>query len=182
MKTSAPLETSLQQSRVIVIFSAFILLSSTLISWTLVSTATIPVPITHCPVELRASRATSSSPSLSLCSLFFPIKTLILSFPWPDTVSLNTFWYLTVYVYILDTWKMKVNSFKFLLLEILKDFPYVFEDIFWTVDHYFFVFFQHLFEFFFIIHNTRKIIQMSIVVTEEKQDCQVLRMKKILNS
>ena len=77
---SAPLVTVLQQSRVIVIFWVFILLSSTLMLWMLDAMLHTPVPRTHSPAEFWAVHE-SSSPSESL---FSSAKTLALSVPWPN--------------------------------------------------------------------------------------------------
>ena len=80
-----PLDTFLQQSRVIVIFSVFILLSSTLMSWMLVAMVDIPVPRTHSPAESWVTRGrSSSSEGFSFFSSLGGILTVTLSFPWPD--------------------------------------------------------------------------------------------------
>ena len=67
----------LQQSRVIMIFLAFSLRSSTFIWWTEDGLLAYPVPRTHSPSGSWASRASPSIP-LSLARI------LRLYFPWPD--------------------------------------------------------------------------------------------------
>ena len=71
-----PLDTSLQQSRVIVIFWTFILFSSTLSSWMVEGKVGTPFPRTHSPLCVSAFR--TSSP------LVLVTWTSWISCPWPE--------------------------------------------------------------------------------------------------
>ena len=172
--SSDPLRTVLQQSRVIVIFSAFIFSSSTLISWMLEGWEDTPVPRTHSPLAVWAFKTPSSSDGLLPVLV---VRTLTASLPWPDKgfwvlkMQRENYWRL---ITVLFTWEVKVNSFKFLLFTIFKGFLQVIEDVFGTVDNYFLVLFEHLCQLFLIFCDTRKILQSSIVILQEEQDCQIL--------